>query len=729
MADPFFVEGFENPSPAGLPEGWTGDGRIVPEAAEGAGALYIEDTDPRRTAVVYSQRIAAEPGQVIVLGALCRTDVEDGAGAQIAVGVEEWDQPPGDSGGTQIVVRWLYCARTLDWQPNEVTFTTTSATHGLRFRILPAGGGADKTGRAWFDNVTMAIGEPDPPAVIDGFGRPVPVTEVVDEPRIFSPEEFWAKPAEASLDARVRGRSVWSYPVLRRHFLGLDLGLPKRVHDTQSALPRLETTIGVEVDFTDPTMLNVVAGDIAYEPIVHAHPAADGSYSKRYYPRRMHDWLTTDFQPAYALTEDPEFGDRMTQLLDFLAFSQYDQGGDNAFTSTYFPEEFAEAKQLGRTLEWVGAWDYVYDWEWLDAYNYFWRLHAGDHHVGAQCAAAIVRSYELTRRQSDLDAVVRFVHNQIPRYGWHTGVWEGRRYYWTEYNLSGPGNNVRDATDNVIGLVSQAVAAVGFYTGDLRKLEYARGMLWYLVREWTTDGRWYYDGAENPRNQRLAISHDMAVLLPFLWTAAYLLRAGVPLDRELEALSDAYEYYLENYPYKPMGIVRNGQLAKLPPQRVDSERWKVTTYFTANRVSSGVTVHDVLPEFEGGSNGPDRLKVSVAKLIPPSKSTGAWTLDPEATQTFTVSPAELKAGLPTGWSLQPGDAIRVSYLLRNRGSMWKGLAPATVSFTAESGEEVVVTGTVPDPAYPTLVTDESYPSYCARLTMPLGPEHESYVDI
>src|SRR5918999_454306 len=105
MADSFFVEGFENPIPAGLPECGTGDGRIVPEAAEGAGALYIEDTQPQRSAVVYSQPIAAEPGEVVVLGALARTGDADGAGAQIAVGVEEWAQPPGSGGadGMQIV--------------------------------------------------------------------------------------------------------------------------------------------------------------------------------------------------------------------------------------------------------------------------------------------------------------------------------------------------------------------------------------------------------------------------------------------------------------------------------------------------------------------------------------------------------------------------------------------------------------------------------------------------
>jgi hypothetical protein len=71
----------------------------------------------------------------------------------------------------------------------------------------------------------------------------------------------------------------------------------------------------------------------------------------------------------------------------------------------------------------------------------------------------------------------------------------------------------------------------------------------------------------------------------------------------------------------------------------------------------------------------------------------------------------------------------VSYQVRNRGTAWLALAPATVSFTTEAGEEIAVTGTVPDPAYPTLVTDEDYPSFCARLTMPLGPEHESRVDI
>lgn len=725
----FFQDGFERTEPGRLPAGWTGDGQVVADQTDGTHALFVADVWEDRYAAAYSGRFPIRPGVVFEVASMVRTDDPDAGGARIAIGVEEYDGPPEDDTAKLIVVKWLYCVRSMDWRPNATKLTTTNATHSLRLRILPAGGGADKQGRAWFDDIELSRAEPDPPAVIDGFGNPVPVTDIEDVPKILTPKDFWARPPKVDIDPDVARRSIWSYRTLRRHFFGQDMGLPKRIHDFHAAMPQLDHTIGVLVDIGDELMQSVVALDIQHHPIVRAHPAATGSYSKNYYPRRMHDWLGFDFLPAYNLTEEAEFGDQMVELLEFLAFSQYDDSGDNAFTARYFPAEFEEAKRLGRTKQWTGGWDYVYDWEWLDAFNYLWRLHAADHHVGAQCAATIARAYELTGRRAYFDAVVRFVDQMVPRYGWHAGTWEGRRYYWTEYNPSGPENSVRDAVDNVVALVAQAVAAVGFYTDDRRKLELARGMLWYLVREWTTDGRWYYDGAENPRNQRRAVSHDMAVLLPFQWTAAYLLKAGVRLDRELETLDEAYEFYLENYPYWPLGDIRNGQVAKVPPFRHAGDAgWKVTSYFTANRVSRDVTLHDVPPTFTGASAPDGRLEVRASKLVPPSEASEPWRLDDDTTQIFLVTRQELADGLPTGWTLQPGDAVRFTYRVTGGGE-WEPLRPSSVGLTDPNGQRLTVTGTVPDPAYPTTVTDETFPAFCARLNVPIGPEHSGRVQV
>src|SRR5690606_13070806 len=140
----------------------------------------------------------------------------------------------------------------------------------------------------------------------------------------------------------------------------------------------------------------------------------------------------------------------------------------------------------------------------------------------------LVNSYELYNDPSYLKMARDFVYNQIPRYGFHKGVWNGEVYYWTEYNPSGAedGKPVNDSTDNVIALVADAVAKVGYHEQDpvLRSqlLEYARGLLWYMVREFTTDGRFYYDGAENPINTRKSVSHDLASVLHSYIALAYL---------------------------------------------------------------------------------------------------------------------------------------------------------------------------------------------------------------
>jgi hypothetical protein len=329
--------------------------------------------------------------------------------------------------------------------------------------------------------------------MLDVHGRRIPVTDVLDIPDRLAPVDFWSRIPEAAFDDSVASTPAWSYPLLRRHFLSVDVSIPTRVHAFHSGLPVLTETLGRRPDPSQPV---AVAGDIRHRPIVTMHPRATGTYSDRYYPRRTNDWLYDDFLPAYALSDDPRIRSRMDELLDFMLFSQYRDDGSNEFTATYFPEEFRP------TPEWAGGWDYLFDWEWVDAYGYRWRRHEPDHHVNSQMAAVMVRAYELTGSRPYLESARSFVYNQLPRYGFHSGIWCGKRYYWTEYNPSGRENPNRDATDNIQALVAEAVAKVGLRTGDRRMLEYARGLLWHCVREWTSDGRWYYDSAENPLNGR-----------------------------------------------------------------------------------------------------------------------------------------------------------------------------------------------------------------------------------
>ena len=553
-------------------------------------------------------------------------------------------------------------------------------------------------------------------ALVDCRGRPIPVTNVVDLPERLPPADFWSRIPAASSDEAVAASSVWSYPLLRRHFFAVDVSTPARVHDFHSGLPVVPSTLGVVPDLADPTQRVVVAGDIAHRPIVTAHPPTTGSYSTGYYPRRTGDWLENDYLPAYAMTSDPRISERMSELLEFMLFSQYRDDGSNSFTATHFPQDFADAYAAGLTREWAGGWDYLFDWEWLDAYGYRWHLHEPDHHVNSQLASTMVRAYELTGAVRCLDAAKRFVVQQVPRYGFHSGVWNGETYYWTEYNPSGPGNPHRDATDNIQALVAQSVAMVGHHSGDRRLLEYARGLVWHCIREWVTDGRWYYDSAENPLNSRMAISHDMAVLLPLLASLPYLLKSGVRLDAELEVINEAYDFYLTHYPHDPMTRVRNGQLSKLAPERIDGQRSRATSYFTANQAGNRLMFADTLPLSEAVR--PAHVDLQIAHVTPPRRHGEEWNIDPAGTRSTTISADLLAQGVPIEGSLQPGAVVRLSYTYSDRAERWSTLVPSEVRFTDPTGATRSVTATTPTAEFPTDVTPSTYARAATRLFCP-----------
>lgn len=516
--------------------------------------------------------------------------------------------------------------------------------------------------------------------MLDIHGRPIPVTDVIDIPERLAPPDFWARVPEAAVDQTTATTSLWSYPLLRRHFFSVDVSIPERVHAFHDGLPLVPATLGLPADPAQPV---VVAGDIRHRPIVSMHPHTTGTYSRRYYPRRTNDWLNRDYLPARALTDDRRIRDRLDELLEFMAFSQYREDGSNEFVATYFPTKFDDLQAAGITREWAGGWDYLFDWEWLDSYGYRWQLHEPDHHVNSEMAAAMVRAYELTGSHRQLESAMSFVYNQVPRYGFHSGVWHGKRYYWTEYNPSGRENPHRDATDNIQALVAEAVAKVGLRTGDRRMLEYARGLLWHCVREWVTDGRWYYDSAENPLNSRKVISHDMAVLLPALAAVPYLLKGGVELDQEMTVLGDAYEFYLANYDDSPMAEIRDGQLTTLAGG---------TSYFTANRAGTDLVFVD----------GPRASDLRIDRLRPPH-----WTADPVMPGPATTD------GVRTGLSIQPGDVLRFS-----QPNPAPGITPASIEFTDSTGTKRRVTAKVPGPNFATTVTADTYAETATRLLCP-----------
>ena len=727
-----FAADFDSVAEGQLPSRWAGAGRVVREPAfNGRSTLYMIDSNPSGYAEVNTPPIPVEAGAAYVLTAAAKVD-NPSRGGDVAIFVRELkDGAPG-------VVHYVWFPRSGDWDEATLEFTVSPETTHVRLSFYPAARGTAHTGAAWFGPVEIRRAEPgadrrtaEPAVPRDAFGRPVPVSEVEDLGERLSPEEFWNRvPVPAGLKARVEAgaaasQSVWANPLIRRFFFGADLTLPQRVYTRHTSMPRLEKTLGVKVPPGGPHY--AIAEDIRFNPIVRAHPAGTGTYSPYYYPRRMHDWVTGDFHPAYVLTRDPWFMQRMQELLDFLLFSQYDAEGNNEFTSTYFPEEFARLQQKGLTKEWRGGWDYLFDWEWLDGYGYKWNLHEPDHHVNSQIAVAMVRAYEVTGDEKFLDAAWEFVYHQVPRYGWHTGVWNGRRYYWTEYNPSGQENPVMDATDNIQALVSHAVAMVGYYRQDPRLLEYARGLLWYLVREFTTDGRWYYDGAENPINQRRAVSHDMATLLPALGALPYLLKAGLALEPEIEGLSEALEWYV----LSDQGVadLRFGKAYKLAHPVGDGQTWRITTYFHLPQLPvSGLHISDSLPRAEEGFVRPDEVLVRLSRVTPPQGSDPHWRLDPEADVVYRFEGSALQDGISVSvpFALAPGDLVRMSYEVVRSGEETErpNLSASLVRMQISGMVWQSLLAQTPPAQWDLKLTDETFVTIGAAIAFPFKEELE-----
>lgn len=219
-------------------------------------------------------------------------------------------------------------------------------------------------------------------------------------------------------------------------------------------------------------------------------------------------------------------------------------------------------------------------------------------------------------------------------------------------------------------------------------------------------------------NQRKAVSHDMAVMLPLLGAVPYLLKSGVPLDREFDVLTRAYDFYAAGATFSPFTRIGKGQMAKLAPEwDAAAGEWKVTSYFTANRAGTALTVTDNLPVFSPPATVPATFALRVSKLVPPTGQDDDWTVDPAADKRITVTAAQLKAGVATGLNAAVGDAFRISYRLPGSGGSWTAASSGHVSYTA-GGTTVVVPAIVPTPAFPTAVTDATFASIAAKLAFP-----------
>jgi len=392
----------------------------------------------------------------------------------------------------------------------------------------------------------------------------------------------------------------WSYPLLSRYYFG---AYPNDRAATGNNTESVSGMLGQPVLFSPPLpgtdaqgrtiqlAKTIRAPDVECQPVMrswvpnleqHCSDPGDSTtceiwlqqgsqyiYSSRYYPR----FIPTDADlllQSYLLTRGSSQGDKQGQLLNnalnFMLYVQYQPGADtqvtNRFVTDWYAPSAAKPTSMSDTdfalweqkaQSWLGGFDDQFDWEWTDHYNtgYTWSLHETDHHMAAAYAYNLAEGYETMGVQSYLDAADAFLKYQIPRYGYHSGIWGGRRYYWTEYNPTGltsvsgincadpaldwtnPANIsacvalTGDAVDNVQSLVARTAAIIGYNKRNKAYLEFARGLLWYIAREYAADGRLYYYGSESNRNFTSRTNgYELVALNDAIDALSYLVKAG-----------------------------------------------------------------------------------------------------------------------------------------------------------------------------------------------------------
>ncbi|MDR6549134.1 hypothetical protein [Paenibacillus qinlingensis] len=493
----------------------------------------------------------------------------------------------------------------------------------------------------------------------NAHGEPYLVYDVEDMNEVLSSEEFWSKLPVLPLQSPPT--NIWKVPLFRSFFWGLTEMEEKHVtfQVANDTVKRDMDTPVVSNALGKPVQERLVMDDtMPFRPFMTGHDKETLTYSSHYYPRRMHDYVLQDYLPAFVLTEDQRFWHRAEELLAFLRFTRWKDDGTNDFVEQFYPEASSPRP------DWAGGWDYVFDWAWLDGYGYQWSLHEPDHHVCSAIASLHINMYERTGTQHYLEDARTFVMKQMPRYGFHKGVWNGRVYYWTEYNPTGEsvGNPVVDATDNVVALVAMAVAKIGYYESDPltkgRLLEYARGLVWYLIREWETDGRWFYDGAENPMNERKYKSHDIVCIVCAMIALVYLYKAGADIAPFVRSLSDMEAKYaamsgvFQRKAYLKMAKVYDGEPAPGNPLMF-------STFFHV----SGPSLHKVQfkDNLAAGISVPDTVAIRVSRLLPPDVHTSDWRSNPDADRTLLITSKQLKEGIELPFELQTGETYRICY--------------------------------------------------------------------
>ncbi len=526
-------------------------------------------------------------------------------------------------------------------------------------------------GTVWFDDMTLGQ------YLTDADGHKHYVTNVVDitesfyapeddDPTYDDPQAYWAMFVPAKPLA-TEVPNIWTEPFFRTAFFGNTGGqergfalnaAPSVIKDDET-MPVVIGSLGMS---STGKATKVIDPSIVGRPIMSPH----GSYTDTYAPRREFDYIRLNYLPNYVMTGNEYFSTRAKELLTYLDYSQWKEGGRNAFVEDYYTSDPNAANKYVPRLEWRGAFT-IFDWIWKDVPGYTWTYHEGDHHTNSLNVTSLIRAYELFGDEKYFEMAREFVYYQFPRYGFHSGEWNGQKYYWTEYNPTGDGNPTTDAIDNAIAHCASAATMVGYYEKDpvLREqlLEFGRGCLWYLVREYSFDRRFWYDGAEYvEQNKRKAVSHENSCLGEGALMAAYLYKAGVDISAALEVWEDIYKEYpftfgsMQCAMYLRMVKVYDGTPAAgavLP----------FTTFFTPTTADlTAVRFSDTIPEY--GFEIPTELNIRFSRVTPPDNTTDDWHVDPDKDVVYTVTPAQLAAGVEIPFDVKCGEIFRATYELK-----------------------------------------------------------------
>lgn len=85
---------------------------------------------------------------------------------------------------------------------------------------------------------------------------------------------------------------------------------------------------------------------------------------------------------------------------------------------------------------------------------------------------------------------------------------------------------------------------------------------------------------------------------------------------------------------------------------------------------------------------------------------------------------DLANGLPVSLATEPGDVIRIAI---DHLSRTVGVRPSTIEFTDTSGVVRTVTSAIPDPDFPTVLSEENFAAMTTRATFGIGGDLDSRV--